>query len=168
MGRSSHRVPPRPASYRSAKPGTCKFCAEPIVMGGKINRRANWHPACALRWTIMNSPRDARRFVFVRDRGVCCDCGTNCAPNGGNPDTVARIVEKIMSPPANQQLKLSAETLDLGDWELDHHIPLSEAARLGNPPELWQLGNMRTRCHKCHVLKTREDRLRYGASDDQA
>lgn len=142
-----------------AKPGTCKFCDTAIIVNGKVNRRASWHPACALRWTIMSSPRDARRFVFLRDRGVCCDCGLDCAP-----DNAAEIVAKIMATPSGRAM--GYDTMDLGNWELDHIIPLSQAAARGNPPELWMLSNMATRCEECHKIKTREDRLRYGVKDD--
>jgi 5-methylcytosine-specific restriction endonuclease McrA len=142
-----------------AKPGQCKFCGDPIIgANGRINKRASWHPQCALRWTIMNSPRDARRFVFVRDRGICKDCGKNCAPDNGNPATVARIIEQIMSPPPGQTHK-QLPPLRLGLWELDHVIPLSQAK---GRPECFQLGNMQTLCPKCHVAKTKADRVLYG------
>jgi 5-methylcytosine-specific restriction endonuclease McrA len=159
--RSGHRVPPRPPFINTSKPGQCKFCGDPIITNGRINRRASWHPQCALRWTIMNSPRDARRFVFVRDRGICKECNKNCSPNNGNPDTVARIIEQIMSPPSDQHHK-QLPTMPLGMWELDHVIPLSQAQRMGNPPHLWQLSNMQTLCPPCHVIKTKQDRVLYG------
>lgn len=109
----------------------------------------------------MNNPRDARKFVFVRDRGVCQaeGCGRNCAPDGGDEEKVRKIIEQIMSP---NPTALNIKPIALGEWELDHVIPLSEAPRRGNPPELWMLGNMTTLCPECHREKTARDRELYG------
>jgi 5-methylcytosine-specific restriction endonuclease McrA len=106
----------------------------------------------------MNSPRDARRFVFVRDRGTCKKCTRYCGPD--DPGTVQDIINDIMSPEHKQ-----GSTVDLGRWELDHVIPLKHA---NGRPECWQLGNMQTLCHDCHTIKTREDKIKYGDVDTRS
>lgn len=50
------------------------MCGEPIMKGGMLTSRY-WHPTCAVRWTIMNQPAQARRFLFKRDKGRCAQCG---------------------------------------------------------------------------------------------
>lgn len=165
--RGRHRVPPKPHHMHKANRGFCKFCGGTIMKNGKLNRRATWHPECALKWTIMNSPRDARRFVFVRDRGICRACGTNCQPDGADPAAVAKIIETIMSPPGETMTTRFHTPIDLGPWELDHILPLNEAVRIGSPPELWQMSNMATLCHGCHVAKTKLDRIIYPDEDEK-
>jgi 5-methylcytosine-specific restriction endonuclease McrA len=51
------------------------MCGEPIIEGGVLATRKSWHQMCATRWTIMNQPAQARRFVFKRDGGRCARCG---------------------------------------------------------------------------------------------
>lgn len=104
----------------------------------------------------MNNPTDARRFVFVRDRGRCADCKADCAP--GDEHVVRRIIEEIMSP--RQIMGEQRAPLVLGEWELDHIVPLSQAH--GDPTK-WELANMQTLCVACHKAKTARDREIYGA-----
>lgn len=69
-----HRQAPRPASWDCPR-GTCRFCGEPIIEGGVQNNRKHWHQACADRWKVMNSPTEARKLVFRREKGICQCCG---------------------------------------------------------------------------------------------
>lgn len=78
---ASHRVPPKPPHWWCER-GTCRFCGEEIVEGGKINRRKHWHQPCADIWNVMNSPRDARKYVLKRDNFTCQGCGVH-DPNDG-------------------------------------------------------------------------------------
>jgi 5-methylcytosine-specific restriction endonuclease McrA len=155
-------VPPRPRSFDSRNPGHCKFCGEAIrLRNGKVNKRASWHPHCAITWTIMNNPQQARRMVFVRDRGYCCDCGKDCF-NGSEAkrqETVNIILHGSVSGMA-----LDVRAMPLGTWEVDHDIPLWVAPSMGNPPELWMLPNMRTRCPECHKIKTKADEEKYAST----
>lgn len=141
------RVPPKPRTYTKALPGQCRFCAKPIFKNGFIHKRAQWHPHCALTWTIMNSPKDARKFVFIRDRGICGKCNYDCSPQG--PDHSQEIVHKLLQ---------GFDVRKLGKWELDHIVPLFAAQ--GNP-DVWKLPNMMTLCRTCHVKKTQEDNITY-------
>lgn len=144
---SKTRIPPRPATYDSAKPGQCRFCSKPVFRGKHINKRAQWHASCALTWTIMNSPQDARRFVFIRDRGMCARCGVDCSPRG--QEHARQIVSKLMQ---------GYEIRKLGLWELDHIVPLFAAD--GNP-DMWKLPNLQSLCPPCHLAKGREDEQTY-------
>lgn len=141
------RLPPKPRSYSKSLPGQCKFCAKPIFKNGFIHKRAQWHPVCALTWTIMNSPKDARRFVFLRDRGICGKCNYDCSPRGATHSQ--EIVSKLMQ---------GFDVRKLGNWELDHIVPLFAAQ--GNP-DCWKLPNMMTLCRPCHVIKTKADNEKY-------
>lgn len=130
------------------KPGHCKFCGDPILNKKKqVNKRASWHPACALTWTIMNNPSEARRFVYLRDRGVCRCCAKDCHPIGD--DAKRELAQRIMT----QGTHVAREPL--GEWEVDHIEPLATSSR---DPRKWQLGNMQTLCPECHSKKTAQDR----------
>lgn len=163
--RGYHRVPPKPPSMLNARRGFCKLCSGAIMKKGELNRRAMWHPECALKWSIMNSPRDARYFVFVRDRSICSACGKNCQPEGVTVETINKMVESIISPAGDTMTQRHRAPLDTGSWELDHIVPLSEAAHLGQPLWMWMLSNIGTLCHGCHVVKTKKDRVIYAKKD---
>lgn len=49
------------------------------------------------------------------------------------------------------------------DWDVDHVVPLVEATEARH----WQLGNMQTLCHECHVTKTNRDRVRRSEGEQQ-
>jgi 5-methylcytosine-specific restriction endonuclease McrA len=63
---------------------------------------------------------------------------------------------------------LAAKALPLGTWEVDHVIPLWVAPSMGNPPELWMLGNMTSLCAGCHKIKTKTDEEKYGSTRDSS
>lgn len=71
---TSHRVPPKPASWNCPR-GQCRFCGDPIIENGEVNRRKHWHGECAKTWVVMNNPQKAREHVLRRDRYTCQDCG---------------------------------------------------------------------------------------------
>jgi 5-methylcytosine-specific restriction endonuclease McrA len=139
----SHRQPPTPPWFTTASAGQCKFCGKPVFNRhhGGVNKRAQWHPHCALQWSIMSSPSDARRFVFLRDRGTCATCGVDCSPSR-DPSAICATIMRGKRP------------VSLGDWELDHIRPLAEAQ---GDPSFYRLDNMQTLCHTCHGRKTRAE-----------
>src|SRR5690606_1168361 len=110
------RIPPKPRAYTRAGPAQCRFCAKPVYKCDMLHKKAQWHPACALEWTVMNSPKDARRFVFIRDRGVCAHCGDDRSPRG--QEHAREIAQKLM---------LGYDVRKLGTWQLDHVHPLFAA-----------------------------------------
>ena len=74
---SAHR---RPAiRFRDAPRGTCRWCGEAILHGsgpkqGRVDARRRWHPDCVAQYNLTD-PRELRRLVRKRDRGVCRACG---------------------------------------------------------------------------------------------
>lgn len=70
-----HRKPPKPPFYHTAGKGSCRQCGENILKAdGSINKRSNWHPKCVEEYKLIHFPRDTRRAVWKRDRGVCYLC----------------------------------------------------------------------------------------------
>lgn len=77
---SAHRTPPKPLSYDTADPGQCRWCGESILKAdGSTNKRAKWHPKCVMEYKLIHWPKETRRAVYKRDKGVCAKCGHNCA-----------------------------------------------------------------------------------------
>lgn len=104
---------------------------------------------------MMNNPQQMRRFVFVRDRGICRSCGKDCYP----PDAISRqiVIDEIMHALHKGETALAMVKRRLGDWQVDHKEPLFLAD--GNI-WYWSLENTQTLCPECHVIKTKEDSLR--------
>ena len=74
---AEHRRPAIP--FTDAPRGTCRWCGEAIVhekgpKAGDVNFRRRWHPACIDAYD-RTDPRELRRSVRKRDRGICAGCG---------------------------------------------------------------------------------------------
>lgn len=75
-----HRKPPKPLHYETAGQGSCRWCGGAIYRkNGAINTRANWHPDCVKSYRLIHFPRDTKKAVWQRDKGVCYLCGTRKA-----------------------------------------------------------------------------------------
>jgi len=73
---ASHRIPPKPVFYFSAKKGSCRFCGEIIFNdNGEIRTRANWHTKCVTEYKIIYWPAKTALEVKKRDKGICASCG---------------------------------------------------------------------------------------------
>lgn len=70
----NHRQAPRPSSWDCPR-GWCRFCGESIIEDGKQNKRKHWHQECADTWRVANNPSEARKHVFLREKGTCQECG---------------------------------------------------------------------------------------------
>lgn len=128
--KTNHRKPPRPATWDSPK-GSCRFCGHDIIEDGKKNGRKNWHTDCVHIWKVMNDPKYAREFVYLRDFGKCLDCGTQ---------TALRWYQKGTT------------------FEVDHVKPLFEA---NGDLSYWHPTNLCLRCTDCHKKKTKTDMERF-------
>lgn len=78
---ADHRKPPKPDHYHTATPGQCRWCGKSVIKadGKTINKRANWHKDCVNEYKLIHWPRDTRKAVYKRDKGVCAKCGHKCA-----------------------------------------------------------------------------------------
>lgn len=77
---TSHRNPPKPPHYHSADQGQCRWCGEEILKtDGSVNRRARWHPQCVREYKLIHWPKETRKEVYRRDKGICRSCGKKCA-----------------------------------------------------------------------------------------
>jgi 5-methylcytosine-specific restriction protein A len=136
---TAHRRPE--IRYSDAPRSICRWCGEAIlytegVKQGQPDLRRRWHPECVDAYNA-SDPREARRRVRKRDRGICAACGLD-----------TRVVKKA------HRGRGSARALrDLGYvprrslWELDHIVPLIDGG--GH-----ELANLQTLCAPCHKSKT--------------
>lgn len=76
---------------------------------------------------VLLSSAAQRRAVYARDKGICCDCGTDCGSKNYHADHDRAL----------------------------HALPLS-GPRSAYPEILWFWGikNLRLLCHRCHLKKT--------------
>ena len=173
------RSPPKPPFW-DAKPGICRGCGVQFTTkAGERHMGRRWCANCALDWRVASQPHIARAAVFMRDLGVCHDCGEDCTsydedieswcadvrePLGLSPawgkyrvqinrrralEWCERMVNKVGHQRQTHHL------IDLGDWHVDHAMPLHLIDR--EKPDAWRewtLPNLRTRCPSCHAEKT--------------
>jgi len=135
----NHRRPTIP--FTDAPRGTCRWCGESILhdsgaKSGSLNRRRRWHPACVATYNATD-PRELRRRVRRRDRGVCAVCRV---------DTYAlRRSFKGRGMWARMRAKGFVPRRSL--WELDHRVPLIDGGT-------HVLLNLQTLCVPCHHKKS--------------
>jgi len=147
---SAHRRPAIPHS--DAPRGTCRWCGEHIFYAkgpkqGELDRRRRWHPDCVEVYNA-SDPREARRVVRKRDRGVCADCGI---------DTYV-VRREVRGKGRTRKLRERGYVPRRSLWELDHIVPLIDGGSHA-------LENLQTLCTPCHKQKTaREARERAARS----
>ena len=160
------RSPPKPPFW-DAEPGTCRGCGVQFTTkAGERHKGRRWCADHALAWRIASQPHIARAAVFLRDLGICHDCGADCTSYevaGGWAfgtyrvqinreralDWCERMVNKV------SHVRQSHYLIDLGEWHVDHAMPLHLIDR--DKPDAWRewtLPNLRTRCPSCHAEKT--------------
>ena len=103
---------------------------------GRLDRRRRWHPDCVEAYN-RSDPREARRQVRRRDRGVCADCGL---------DTYA-LRRRHRGRGSTRRLRELGFKPRKSLWELDHIVPLIDGG--GHEPS-----NLQTLCTPCHKRKT--------------
>jgi len=149
--------------FSDAEQGTCRWCGEAILhdegeKAGTPNLRRRWHPECVDTYNA-SDPREARRRVRRRDRGICAECGV---------DTYAlRRKFKKMGRGRTRALREQGYKPRQSLWELDHIVPLIDGGTHSDD-------NLQTLCTPCHTKKTaaeareRAERARADASDRTA
>lgn len=152
---AEHRRPT--IQFSDAPRGTCRWCGETILYGagdkqGRVDLRRRWHPACVDEYNA-SDPRELRRLVRKRDRGVCAACGL---------DTHA-LRREVRGKGRTAKLRELGFKRRGSLWELDHIVPLIEGG--GH-----ELANLQTLCVPCHRAKSaQETRARACArADDDA
>jgi len=136
---TAHR---RPAiRYSDAPRGTCRWCGEPILhaegdRAGQVNLRRRWHRACVDVYNATD-PREARRIVRKRDRGVCAVCRLD----------TKKLKKEIQGRGSAKKLRAKGFVPRRSLWELDHVVPLIDGGGHG-------LENLQTLCTPCHKAKT--------------
>jgi len=135
----AHRRPT--IAFSAAPRGTCRWCGKPILYGegpkrGQLDRRRRWHPACIEAYN-MSDPREARRLVRRRDRGICAACGL---------DTYA-LRREVKGRGRTRALRQRGFKPRKSLWELDHVVPLIDGG--GH-----ELDNLQTLCTPCHKEKS--------------
>lgn len=136
---TAHRRPE--IRFSDAERGTCRWCGEAIVYGdgpkqGTPDRRRRWHPDCVDDYNL-SDPREARRRVRRRDRGICAACGidTRALRRAHRGRGSVRALRALGFVPRRSL------------WELDHIVPLIDGG--GH-----ELANLQTLCTPCHKNKT--------------
>jgi len=173
------RTPPKPPHW-NAEPGICRGCGEQFnTKAGERHMGRRWCADCALGWRVAAQHDVARAAVFMRDLGICRDCGTDCTSYEVDRETWVPEVrdalglshgwgtyrvqinrrralewcERVLNK--TRHAKQSLYVIDLGDWHVDHAMPLHLIDR--DKPDAWRewtLPNLRTRCPSCHAEKT--------------
>lgn len=152
--RMKHRRPE--IGFSDAERGTCRWCGEPILhesgaKRGALDRRRRWHPACVAAYEA-SDPRELRRRVRLRDRGVCALCRL---------DTYA-LRRRLQGPGQRARLRARGFVPGRSLWELDHRTPLIDGGS-------HELANLQTLCVPCHRVKSaREHRDRAARSRERS
>ena len=139
---STRRV--QPGGWVVRKRGNCRRCGAAVPSG----RFTFCGPACVHEWRLRTNPGYLREQVFLRDRGVCAQCGL---------DTEAlRKNKRKLDFRARRQFE-KEWGLRRQLWDADHILPVSQG---GGECDL---SNMRTLCLKCHrtataALRNRQER----------
>lgn len=187
MPRSSRLIrscPPLP--FQKAEGGICRACGNDILRkDGERHKGRRWCEKHRLDGRIMMHAVFARAAVFMRDMGVCCDCGRDCTSyetlgygdvprsEGGmatylvqiNREKALEWCKRILTQKQNPRNPQSAYLIDLGEWDVDHGMPIHLIDRSDpNAWRQWTLDNLFTRCTglvSCHQEKsTKEAKVR--------
>ncbi len=101
-----------------------------------MNARRRWHPACVEEYEA-SDPREARRRVRLRDRGICRACGLD----------TRRLAREMRGRGRARRLRERGFHPRRSLWELDHIVPLIEGGS-------HEADNLQTLCVPCHRAKT--------------
>jgi 5-methylcytosine-specific restriction endonuclease McrA len=146
--------------FSDAPRGTCRWCGEAILHGpgpkqGKVDARRRWHPACVDEYNA-SDPRELRRRVRKRDRGVCRICSID----------TDRLRRELKGRGRAARLRELGFHPRRSLWELDHVVPLIEGGS-------HESSNLQTLCVPCHRKKSAEEsreraRVRGSGSAEQS
>jgi 5-methylcytosine-specific restriction endonuclease McrA len=142
---SDHRRPRIP--HTDAPRGICRWCGKAIFhdeetpKAGEVNLRRRWHPDCVDEYNA-SDPREARRLVRRRDRGICRECQLD----------TNRLKRETKGRGRARKLRELGFKARRSLWELDHILPLIDGGGHG-------LDNLQTLCVPCHEEKTAREAM---------
>jgi 5-methylcytosine-specific restriction endonuclease McrA len=123
----------------------CRWCQLEVPS----NRRTFCSDWCVHEWRLRSDPGYLREQVFLRDRGMCAVCGTDCRAQWNH-------IRRLRAE--RKRLALLEWGLRPGQrkslWDADHIVPVAEG---GGECDL---ANLRTLCLRCHREATSELRRR--------
>lgn len=123
-----HRKPPKPATYNTAKLGSCRYCGGVTLdKNGNVRKRANWHEDCLEEYKTIHWPQHTREVVWKRDKGQCAKCPT--------------------------KLKSVRDS-----WDVDHRVPLIEAKGDIRYWKLENLDTLCLECHAAKTAQEATER----------
>ena len=88
------RKPPKPDSYYVSEKGICRWCGYKIIENDVHNTRKTWHEKCATQYMIIYHSGEARKHIWLRDRGKCNSCGKQCTRRGWDLDHIKPLMEQ--------------------------------------------------------------------------
>jgi 5-methylcytosine-specific restriction protein A len=115
--------------------GVCRWCGATVPKG----RFTFCGPNCVHNWKLRTDPGYLRNQVFVRDRGICAQCGLDT-------EALRKDKRKLDYKTRRQFEKDWGFRRHL--WDADHILPVAEG---GGECDL---SNMRTLCLQCHRAAT--------------
>ncbi|MGA2133786.1 MAG: HNH endonuclease [Bryobacteraceae bacterium] len=113
----------------------CRWCRGEVSKG----RRTFCSAACVHEWKLRTDPGYLREQVFLRDRGVCAQCGLDTEALRKDKRKLDYTARRRFEKEWGRRRQL---------WDADHIVPVAEG---GGECDL---SNMRTLCLKCHWLAT--------------
>ncbi|HJZ97527.1 MAG TPA: HNH endonuclease signature motif containing protein [Candidatus Solibacter sp.] len=117
------------------KRGTCRWCGLEVP-----KRRFTFCSAyCVHEWKLRTDPAYLREQVFLRDRGVCAQCGVDTEALGRDKRKLDWRARKQFEREWGSRKSL---------WDADHILPVMQG---GGECDLT---NMQTLCLPCHRAKT--------------
>lgn len=157
--------------------GWCGWCGLAVEEKTEVRGWLKfWHDACAEEMAIIEQPDRARRAVYRRDHGVCCDCGEDWSQMSvfrpAYPVKPQRLVDApdpdrySPGPTPGTWCFVSSwgglavvELVAISLWHVDHKIPLWKVRHMPalQRIEYFKLPNLVTRCHRCHGFKTKNE-----------
>jgi 5-methylcytosine-specific restriction endonuclease McrA len=154
--------------------GKCRWCGKPVTEKTPARGYLKyWHDECEEIYLIAIRPDTARNAVFKRDKGICCDCGEDWSER-----YILRKGMEVITGPEwdvtrrwtkadNEQYRAEraqgywryTELVYVSLWHVDHKVPLWKVRHMPAIKRIvyWMLGNLITRCHRCHQLKSNKE-----------
>ena len=74
-----------------------RLYGDKIIENGVHNTRKTWHEKCATQYMIIYHSGEARKHIWLRDKGKCKGCGKQCTRRGWDLDHIKPLMEQKLS-----------------------------------------------------------------------